>query len=111
MCIHVLSNHFPRFQLRITIWSLVDRSVRHINLPKDAEPGLDFSPGGSYLAVAERRSAKDFVVIYSCESWTEVTVISFPFLYFLYNWLHKNRLTLSIAIVGDRPGNHRFGRR
>jgi hypothetical protein len=75
---HLLSKHFPFFQLRITIWSLVDRSVRHINLPKDAEPGLDFSPGGSYLAVAERRNAKDFVAIYSCESWTEVTVISFP---------------------------------
>lgn len=64
-------------QLRITIWSLVDRSVRHINLPKEASPCLDFSPGGTYMAVAERRSAKDCVAIYSCDCWIQITVIGF----------------------------------
>ena len=63
----------------MTIWSLVDRSVRHINLPKEASPCIDFSPGGTYVAVAERRSAKDCVAIYSCESWIQITVIKTPY--------------------------------
>lgn len=61
--------------LRISIWSLLERSVRHIDLPKDGRPGLDFRPGGSHVAVAERRDARDCVAIYSCHSWTRVALI------------------------------------
>ena len=58
----------------MTVWSLIDKTVRHINLPKEASPGLDFSPGGSHMAVAERRAAKDCIAIYSCDCWVQVTV-------------------------------------
>ena len=72
---------FPLLQLRITIWSLSDQNVYHINLPKPASPGIDFSVGGSYMAVVERRMAQDCVAIYSCDTWTQVTV-SFKYIYF-----------------------------
>ena len=37
------------FQLRITIWSLLDRSVCYIRFPKFAKEGLAFSPDGRSL--------------------------------------------------------------
>jgi len=58
----------------LTVWSLSDKTVSHINLPKEASPGIDFSVGGTYMAIAERRNAKDCVAIYSCESWAQITV-------------------------------------
>ena len=65
----------------MTIWSLSDEIVFHINLPKEACPGLDFSVGGAYMAVTEKRKAKDYVGVYSCNSWTPVTVCSYFILF------------------------------
>lgn len=48
--------------------------MSHINLPKDASPGIDFSLAGTYMAVAERRNAQDCVAIYACDTWTQLTV-------------------------------------
>jgi len=44
------------FQIRLTIWSLVNRSCLHINGPKFADRGLAFSPDGSVMALLEVRS-------------------------------------------------------
>lgn len=44
------------FQIRLTIWSLVNRSCLHINGPKFADRGLGFSPDGSVMALLEVRS-------------------------------------------------------
>ncbi len=48
--------------------------------------GMDFSVGGKYLALAERRDCKDFISVFECASWrlVKVRVIgqqssSFPF--------------------------------
>ncbi|KAK3701374.1 hypothetical protein QZH41_008742, partial [Actinostola sp. cb2023] len=64
---HILTT--ADFQLRITIWSLVSKSVSYIKYPKHATDGLDFSKDGKYMALAERRNCKDFVSIFTCESW------------------------------------------
>ncbi|KXJ16324.1 WD repeat-containing protein WRAP73 [Exaiptasia diaphana] len=64
---HILTT--ADFQLRITIWSLVSKSVSYIKYPKHASEGLDFSRDGKYMALAERRNCKDFVSIFTCDSW------------------------------------------
>ncbi|KAG1687020.1 hypothetical protein DVH05_005760 [Phytophthora capsici] len=58
------------FQLHATVWSLEDPTARCIiRSPKLAADGLSFSSNGDFLAVAERHDCKDFIGIYSCESW------------------------------------------
>lgn len=64
---HILST--AEFQIRITVWSLVNKSVSYIKYPKHGNQGLDFSKDGTYMALAERRNCKDFVSIFACESW------------------------------------------
>ncbi|EDO38446.1 predicted protein [Nematostella vectensis] len=64
---HVLST--ADFQIRITVWSLISKSVSYIRYPKHAYEGLDFSKDGKYMALAERRNCKDFVSIFACDSW------------------------------------------
>ena len=48
------------FNLRITVWSLVNKSVSYIKYPKVANPGLDFSglPVCTFSIVLNRRSLK-----------------------------------------------------
>ena len=41
------------FQIRMTIWSLADETCIHIKGPKFPCKGLDFSPEGDLMAVAE----------------------------------------------------------
>lgn len=38
-------------------------------------PALDYSNGGKYMALAERRDCKDFITIFACDSWELVKVI------------------------------------
>ncbi|KAG6613741.1 WD repeat-containing protein WRAP73 [Phytophthora cinnamomi] len=65
------------FQLHATVWSLEDPAARStIRNPKLAGEGLSFSANGEFLAVAERHDCKDFVGIYSCESWELTTHFS-----------------------------------
>ncbi|KAH7488376.1 WD repeat-containing protein WRAP73 [Phytophthora ramorum] len=65
---HVLT--VSDFQLHATVWSLEEPTARcSIRNPKLAGEGLSFSANGEFLAVAERHDCKDFIGIYSCESW------------------------------------------
>ncbi|KAK3104488.1 hypothetical protein FSP39_003317 [Pinctada imbricata] len=64
---HVLTT--ADFNLRITVWSLVTKSVSYIRYPKQCQKGIDFSNGGKYMALAERRDCKDFISIFACSSW------------------------------------------
>ncbi|OWZ10725.1 hypothetical protein PHMEG_00016381 [Phytophthora megakarya] len=62
------------FQLHATVWSLENRTARSsIRSPKLAANGLTFSTNGEFLAVAERHDCKDFLGVYSCESWELTT--------------------------------------
>ena len=57
------------FNIRITLWSLVNKSVYYIKHPKLDQAGVNFSSDGKFMAVAERRECKDHVSIYDCASW------------------------------------------
>eukprot|EP00697_Spironema_sp_BW2_P004277 gnl/Spiro4/15820_TR8515_c0_g1_i1.p1 gnl/Spiro4/15820_TR8515_c0_g1~~gnl/Spiro4/15820_TR8515_c0_g1_i1.p1 ORF type:complete len:470 (-),score=132.29 gnl/Spiro4/15820_TR8515_c0_g1_i1:102-1448(-) len=67
---HILTT--ADFNLRVTIWSLVNRSVSCIKFPKFSSKGLSFSNNGQYMALAERRECKDSVGIYACDTWQMV---------------------------------------
>jgi WD40 repeat protein len=64
------------FQLRLTVWSLVDKSVCHIRNPKHADKGLSFSADGKFMALAERLDCKDYVGIYYTQNWQLINVIA-----------------------------------
>lgn len=64
---HILTT--ADFNLRITVWSLVTKSVSYIRYPKQCQKPLDYSNGGKYMALAERRDCKDFITIFACDSW------------------------------------------
>lgn len=59
------------FQLRITIWSLTNKSghVAYIKYPKYSNKGLDFTRDGKYMALAERRDCKDYISIITTDTW------------------------------------------
>ncbi|KAK7497947.1 hypothetical protein BaRGS_00010818 [Batillaria attramentaria] len=67
---HILTT--ADFNLRITVWSLLTKSVSYIRYPKQCEKGIDFSNTGKYMALAERRDCKDYISIFSCETWSLV---------------------------------------
>lgn len=64
---HILTT--SNFQLRITLWSLSDKTVSYIKYPKLANGGIDFTADGKCMALAERRDCKDFVSLFDCEQW------------------------------------------
>jgi len=57
------------FQLRLTIWSLVDETVSYIKNPKHHDKGISFTSNGKFMALAERNDCKDFIGIYYCGDW------------------------------------------
>lgn len=61
------------FNLRLTIWSLIDRSTSFINNPKFANKGMSFTSNGSFMALAERKDCKDYIGIYYVADWTLVS--------------------------------------
>ncbi|KAL6456712.1 hypothetical protein MHYP_G00352560 [Metynnis hypsauchen] len=64
---HILNT--TEFHLRITVWSLCNKSVSYIKYPKACQKGLDFSADGRYMALAERRDCKDYISIFVCDDW------------------------------------------
>jgi WD40 repeat protein len=67
---HVLT--VADFQIHLTVWSLLDRSSKCIKNPKFTHAGISFSSDGLHLAVAHRQDCKDFVGVYSCETWEQL---------------------------------------
>ena len=67
---HVLAT--ADFRLRITIWSLCDRSVFYIRFPKHVGKGLDFTADGSLMALAERTDGADSVGIFDPKGWQPI---------------------------------------
>jgi len=58
------------FNIRMTVWSLVNKSCTYIKAPKFAAKGVSFSPDGKFMALAERRDCKDYVSVFSTSAWT-----------------------------------------
>lgn len=57
------------FQLRLTVWSLVNTACIHIQWPKHASKGVSFTQDGKFAAIATRRDCKDYVNLLSCHTW------------------------------------------
>ena len=71
------------FNLRATIYSLTDQKQYFIKNPKFADRGVSFNSTGQFMALAERKDAKDYVGIYYTRTWELVNVKithSFPVL-------------------------------
>lgn len=60
------------FNVRMTIWSLIDRSTSYISMPKYADKGLSFTSNGAFMALTERRETKDHIGIYYTGDWSLV---------------------------------------
>ena len=66
--LHILSvcDH----NIKLSIRSLVDKSLLYINFPKYAKKGLSFSSKGNFMALAERNEARDYIGVYFVNKWT-----------------------------------------
>jgi len=64
---HVLTS--ASFNLRLTVWSLINKSISYIRYLKNAVDCVDFSKDGKYLAVGECRKCKDYISVYNVASW------------------------------------------
>ena len=67
---HILT--MSDFRLRLTLWSLVNKTVSYIKYPKLTQGGLEFSPDGHCMALAERRECKDYLSIFDADKWNLV---------------------------------------
>ncbi|KAK6176062.1 hypothetical protein SNE40_014418 [Patella caerulea] len=65
---HILTT--ADFNIRITVWSLLSKSVSYIRYPKQCEKSVAFSNNGKFMALAERRDCSDFISIFACDNWT-----------------------------------------
>ena len=52
------------FNVRLSIWSLIDKSTIYINGPKCEKKGISFSSNGYFMALAERDNSKDYIGVY-----------------------------------------------
>lgn len=61
------------FNLRLTIWSLVDKSTCFINSPKHNDKGLCFTSNNYFMALLERKEGKDYIGLYYISDWSLVS--------------------------------------
>lgn len=64
---HILTT--ASFHMRITVWSLITKTVSYLKYCKAANPGLSFRQDGRFLALAERRDCRDHISIIVCSTW------------------------------------------
>jgi WD40 repeat protein len=64
---HILTT--SDFSLRITVWSLMNKSVSYMKYPKSIANCYQFSADSKYMLLGERRDCKDFCSIFACDNW------------------------------------------
>lgn len=64
---HILTT--SEFQLRLTVWSLVNTACVHVQSPKHGLKGVSFTQDGKFAAICTRRDCKDYINLLSCDSW------------------------------------------
>ncbi|XP_047323921.1 WD repeat-containing protein WRAP73 [Impatiens glandulifera] len=64
---HILTT--SEFQLRLTVWSLVNTACIHVQWPKHGSKGVSFTKDGKFAAICTRRDCKDYVNLISCHTW------------------------------------------
>ena len=68
--LHIIS--ICEHNIKLSIRSLVDKSLYYINFPKFAKKGLSFSTKGNFMALAERNEAKDYIGVYFVNKWISI---------------------------------------
>ncbi|KAF6149891.1 hypothetical protein GIB67_008612 [Kingdonia uniflora] len=71
---HILTT--SDFQLRLTVWSLVNTACVHVQWPKHASKGVSFTQDGKFAAVCTRRDCKDYINLLSCHTWEVMGVFA-----------------------------------
>ncbi|XP_075502434.1 uncharacterized protein LOC142540286 [Primulina tabacum] len=64
---HILTT--SEFQLRLTVWSLLNTACIHVQWPKHGSKGVSFTKDGKFAAICTRRDCKDYVNLLSCYTW------------------------------------------
>ncbi|GER50818.1 WD-repeat protein [Striga asiatica] len=64
---HILTT--SDFQLRLTVWSLLNTACIHVQWPKHGSKGVSFTKDGKFAAICTRRDCKDYVNLLSCCTW------------------------------------------
>lgn len=71
---HILTT--SDFQIRLTVWSLVNTACVHVQWPKLAAKGVSFTRDGKFAAICTRRDCKDYISLVSCHSWEVMGVFA-----------------------------------
>ncbi|KAK9144874.1 hypothetical protein Sjap_004777 [Stephania japonica] len=71
---HILTT--TDFQLRLTVWSLVNTACVHVQWPKHNSKGVSFTKDGRFAAICTRRDCKDYINLLSCHTWEIMGVFS-----------------------------------
>jgi hypothetical protein len=56
------------------IWNLSKATLKYIYHIKYSEKGIETSPDGKYVAVAEKKNGKDYICIYHSNSFIQLEV-------------------------------------
>ncbi|KAL6747478.1 hypothetical protein V8C86DRAFT_2908902 [Haematococcus lacustris] len=62
-----------QFNIRLTVWNLMDRRCTYLRGSKHSDKGMAFSKDGRMLAVLERYDLKDHITVYNVGSWQQVS--------------------------------------
>jgi len=60
--------------MRLSIYSLIDKSIYYIKHPKFVDKGISFTSDGKFMALAERKDTKDYIGVYYTCDWKLVNV-------------------------------------
>ncbi|KAG9452198.1 hypothetical protein H6P81_005102 [Aristolochia fimbriata] len=71
---HILTT--SDFQLRLTVWSLVNTACVHVPYPKHGSKGVSFTQDGKFAAICTRRDCKDYINLLSCQTWEMMGVFA-----------------------------------
>ena len=94
---HIIT--ISQFEIRLTIWSLINGKAKYIKYPKHNNLGIKFSNNdGKYLAVTERSNHIDILGIYSVKYWQLIHRFNIDGINDLYDikWSHNNQYILCI---------------
>nr|KJB51377.1 hypothetical protein B456_008G214300 [Gossypium raimondii] len=95
---HILTT--SEFQLRLTVWSLVNTACVHVQWPKHGSKGVSFTKDGKFAAICTRRDCKDYINLLSCHSWEIMGVFAVDTLDMTdIQWSPDD----SAIVIGDSP--------
>lgn len=95
---HILT--YSNNNIKLTIRSLIDKTERYIKFPKFSRKGVTFTSNGNFMALAERKNARDLIGIYFLGNWsciTKFTPISEDLQDIKFSYDNANLIIIDIA--------------